>query len=85
MENEALVGLAGAGVVWSLVGVFRRTFVLPDRFIPLLALATGIAWNVLLKGVEVSDATWGVAVIFGVLGGLAATGFESGKKNVVDG
>ncbi|KKL63681.1 hypothetical protein LCGC14_2172670 [marine sediment metagenome] len=85
MENEALVGLAGAGIVWSLVGVFRRTFAIPDRFIPLLALATGIAWNVGLKGAEVSDATWGVAIIFGVLGGLAATGFESGKKNVVDG
>ena len=85
MENEALVGLAGAGVVWSLVGVFRRTFTIPDRFVPLLALVTGILFNVGLKGAEVSDATWGVAIIFGVLGGLAATGFESGKKNVVDG
>ena len=84
MENEALIGLAGAGVVWSLVGVFRQTFGLANRFTPILALATGIVWNMGLKGAEVSDATWAVAAIFGVLSGLAATGLESGKKNVME-
>ncbi len=82
MENEALIGLAGAGVVWSLVGVFRNTFGLADRLTPILALGVGIAWNVGLKGAEISDATWAVAVILGVLSGLAATGLESGAKNI---
>lgn len=85
MENEALIGLAGAGIVWGLVGVFRRTFNVPDRFIPISALVAGIIWNVGLKGAEVSEATWGIAAILGILSGLAATGIESGKKNVAGG
>lgn len=82
MENEALIGLAGAGIVLGLVSALRQAIEIPDRFTPLLAIGMGVAWNVGLRGAEVSEATWAFAAILGVLSGLSASGLYSGGKSV---
>jgi predicted RND superfamily exporter protein len=80
METEALIGLAGAPVVLALVAAVRQAVNLPTRFLPLLAVALGVAWNLGLKGADVPDINWGTAAILGVLSGLSASGLYSGTK-----
>lgn len=83
MEIEALIGLAGAGVVMALVAAIRQAVAIPDRFTPLLAIAMGIAWNAGLKAAEATDdIAWGAIVMLGILSGLAASGLWTGGKAV---
>ena len=83
MEAEALVGLAGAGIVLALLAAVRQAFVLPDRFTPLLAIALGLVWNLGLRAAEVADGAWGASAILGVLSGLSASGLWSGGKSTL--
>jgi len=80
MESEALIGLAGAGVVMGLVAAVRQAVNIPSRFTPILSIGLGIGWNVALRGAELGDAAWGATVILGVLSGLSAAGLYSGGK-----
>ena len=82
METEAIVGLAGAGVVMGLVAAVRQAVNIPARFTPILAIGLGIGWNLALKGAEFGDAGWGATAILGVLSGLSAAGLYSGGKAV---
>jgi len=77
MENEALIGLAGAGIVLGLLSALRQAIPIPGRFTPLLAIAVGIGWNVGLKAAEIADSTYEFAAILGILSGLSASGLYS--------
>ena len=88
MEAEALVGLAGAGIVMGLVAVIRRAVdgLLSadrlDRLTPLAAVTLGIAWNVAVKAGMGLEWSWGATALVGVLSGLSASGLWSGGKSV---
>ncbi len=82
MEGEALIGLAGAGVVAALLQAVKSAIGFPTRFAPLVAVGLGIAWNVGLRGAGIADETYPVAVVLGVLSGLGASGLYSGAKAI---
>lgn len=77
MTNDILVGLAAAPVVAALVEVFKPTFNIPVRFIPMATLVMGVAWNVGARAGEITDIPWASAVFLGILSGLSAGGFYS--------
>lgn len=77
---DELIGLAGAPVVMALVAVLRQAITIPDRYTPLLALALGIVWNVGLRAADMTESTYAVAAVLGILSGLAASGLYSGGK-----
>ena len=82
MGNEILFGIAAAPTIMVLIGAVRTALRLPDRFIPLMAIALGIAWNVAAKASTEVDVTYLEAGMIGVLSGLAAIGTYEGAKAV---
>lgn len=89
MESEALVGLAGAGIVLGLVSALKQALAIPGRMTPLIAIVIGMGWNVGVQqaGVQdvAEDSSIGAAVVLGILSGLAASGLYSGGRAVLNG
>ncbi len=93
MEAELLgiSGLGGAGLVWTVVQMLRNslgTNIIKDRFTTPLAVAVGIALNVVLKldnWVDLAETTWTGTVILGFMVGLSASGAHSFVKKVING
>lgn len=76
IDPVSLVGLAGAPLVIALVALARETFPgLPTRYLPALTLGAAIVLNVLLA-VQLGTSP-GLAVLVGLLTGLAASGLYS--------
>ena len=77
----ALQGLGGLAVVIALVQVLKP-FVKDEGLWPLMAIALGIGWNLLLIYVLGQGATWGYALVMGLVTGLAASGAYSAGKTL---
>ena len=84
MELRELVGLAGVPVIVALVEVVKKVKPdMADGWYPLCALAFGIGLNVLLGWKLGVDPV--VAVVTGLVAGLAASGLYSQTKAVMRG
>lgn len=79
MELTEFVGLAAVPVIIGLVEVFKR-WIADDRYYPLIALALGIIINVAIAYQTAGD--YLLAVLVGIVAGLAASGLYSGGKAV---
>jgi hypothetical protein len=85
-ESEIGGALFNAAVVVGALGALRRAVDIPDRFTPLLSIATGIGLASLGKVAELEalqDATWGFVLMAGFMSGLTASGLWSGFKSTV--
>lgn len=76
-DLQALGGVGGLTVVLGLVALLKG-FVSDKRWYPVLALAGGVAWNLLLAAVL--GQRLGPAIVLGLLVGLMASGLYSGQK-----
>ena len=84
MDVNQLYGLAGIPVIAALIQVFKNTLPeCPDRFWPLISLALGITFNMLL-GWGLGAELW-VAAVIGLVVGLSASGFYSQSKTLTSG
>ena len=77
----ALQGLGGLAVVIALVQV-AKPFVKDESLWPLMAIALGIGWNLLLVFILNQPTTWGYALVMGIVTGLAASGAYSAGKTL---
>ena len=76
MEITSLYGFAGIPVITGMIQMFKKVVPeLPERFWPLVAWILGIIWNISL-GLGVGEQLW-ISTVFGVVVGLAASGFYS--------
>lgn len=86
--DEPTIGLADAAAVGLIVGVIQvlRTAwtSLPARFIPLIALLSGVAWQVGIA-LTLEEPMWASVVISGIVLGLASSGLYSGGKTLIEG
>ncbi len=93
MEAELLgiSGLGGAGVVWTVVQMLRNSIganIIKDRFTTPLAIAIGIALNVVLKldhWIDFAETTWTGTILLGIMVGLSASGAHNFGKKVING
>ena len=79
MELSDFVGLAAVPVVVGLVEVCKR-WISDDRWYPIIALAFAVIINVAIAYQTAGD--YLLAVLLGVVAGLAASGLYSGGKAV---
>jgi hypothetical protein len=79
VELTEFVGLAAVPVIIGLVEVFKR-WIADDRYYPLIGLALGIIINVAIAYQTAGD--YLLAVLVGIVAGLAASGLYSGGKAV---
>ena len=77
MQLTDFVGLASVPVLIGLVEVCKR-WIDDDRYYPLIALALGIIINLAIAYRTGTDYT--LAVLVGVVAGLASSGLYSGQK-----
>ena len=82
MGELVLFGIPMAAVIVALVELSKRSFHLPERWAPVLALALGIIFAV-LGWIDLGDASILEAVIVGIMTGLMAAGLYSGTKAAV--
>lgn len=78
---QLLVGVAGAPVVAALVSALVKPLTADARFYPPAAIVLGIAFNLLLAAILTLPFL--VAVVYGILSGLAAAGLYSGGKTLL--
>ena len=70
------LGFSGIPVVCGVVEMLKRIFpAVEDRLWPPVAILTAIAWNVWIAGLV--GLRWELAVTFGLVTGLAASGLYS--------
>lgn len=82
IDPAGLYGLAGVPALVALVELVKVSFPgLPARAWPALSVGLGVAWNVGLSGV-LGSRDWGLAVVVGLVAGLAASGLYSYRKVV---
>ncbi len=77
MEYGDFIGLAGFPVIAALVQVFKP-WISDDRWTPIIALALGIIINVGIAVQAGNDVV--LAVLLGIVTGLAASGLYSQAK-----
>lgn len=75
-----VVGLAGVPVIVGLVEAFKLFWPDEERVYPVVAIGFGLAINVGLAWSMIGDLR--LAVVYGVVAGLAAAGLYSGGKAV---
>lgn len=74
MDTTNLFGVAAAPIITALIEAFKP-WVSDKRWWPLVAIALGIVWNVVVGVQTLGDLR--IAVIYGVITGLAASGLYS--------
>ena len=79
MELSDFVGLAAVPVIIGLVEIVKR-WIADDRWYPLIALVLGMAINAAIAYQTAGN--YLLAVLIGVVAGLAASGLYSGQKTV---
>ena len=67
-------------LIIGLVEVVKRLEVVPDKYMPIIALCLGLGGGALLYSGD-----WVQAVVVGLALGLSAVGLYSGAKNVTEG
>lgn len=85
MEDIIVSGAAASAAIWGIILAIRSAAGLADKFIPLLAIGLGIAWQCLVKMADISvfvDLNWAYTVLLGVISGLAAGGIHSDAKTL---
>jgi hypothetical protein len=79
MDLTSLVGLAGVPLVSALTAWIKMTFPnLPGQYVPSVAIVWGVILNNALSLVLGTD--WRVALLVGVVTGLAASGIYTAGK-----
>ena len=81
VEAQAMFGLAGVPVVLALVELVKRTVEPPGRYVPLISVLIGVAFDVLV-GMGLLGLPPGAAVLTGLIVGLAASGLYSAGRAV---
>ena len=74
-QPQVLTGMAAVPVVVALVEATGAALAVPRRWYPLLAIAHGVAWNIIAASILEAPAL--PAALGGVIVGLAASGLYS--------
>ena len=82
MESiDQFLGLAGVPVIAALLQVVKP-FITDDRYYPPAAIILGLAVNVGIAATQ-TNTDWALAVLLGIVTGLAASGLYSQAKTYV--
>lgn len=78
ISNAEISGVVLIPIIWGLTGVFKKTFNLETRFIPLISLVLGL----LVSAIALIPTGQGLsnAVIVGTIAGLGASGLYDNLK-----
>ena len=68
-------------MIMSLIEVVKHVFPNAKKFVPLVAVALGLAFSILY----LFPGNLQLGIFFGIQAGLMATGFWSGGKNIYEG
>ncbi len=81
IDLNSLFGLAGVPLVMAMVGAVKRIWPeLEERWYPIVSILCGEGFNLGLAWILQYD--WRVAIVLGLIVGLAASGLYSGSKAV---
>ena len=78
MNNAVLMALVLAPITTGMIEVVKRTANIPERYLPLVSLLSGIAIAVLIALGTGQDIVQYILV--GVIGGLSSSGLYDQKK-----
>lgn len=84
MDYEQFIGLAGFPIITALIEMGKRSFPeVTERWWPLVALVLGVGLNVGIAYSRGTDMT--LALLVGIVTGLAASGLYSQTKTTIGG
>lgn len=89
MDQAYAVSLALVPTVLLLVEILKKVELTPRRWVPLVALTTGVVLSVLVawsgEVAELDTSNWGRVILVGLLGGAGASGVHSQLSTLADG
>ena len=81
MEYSDFIGLAGIPIITGLIQIVKG-FAIPDKVLPIIALVLGITLNVAIAASLGNEIL--LAILIGIVTGLAASGLYSQTKTLAE-